>query len=86
MRPALIFLAMDASSSATIGKQDCAHTPFAVPQEVTVSTMEATVEKRDNSQLLLSPQREGILRGGEIVRLQNRFTATANTSGTEISD
>ena len=60
MRLALIFLAMDASSSAIIGKQDYARTPFAVPHEVTVSAMEATVETRDSSQLLLSPQREVI--------------------------
>ena len=51
-----------------------------------VSTMEATVEKRDHSQLQLSLQRKRILRGGKDVRLQSPFTSTANILGIEMSD
>ena len=78
-------------TTSEIGKHNYARTPFTgSPVASTgivqaVSTMEATVEKRENSQLQLSPQRNRIFRGGKTVRLQSPFTSTANISGTEIS-
>ena len=58
VRPVLELLAMNASSSVIIGKQDYARTPFAAPQDMTVLTMEFIIEKRDTSQLLFTSERK----------------------------
>ena len=44
------------------------------------------MEKRYSSQLLLSLQREGILRGGKTARLTSPFTSPAVKVGTQVSD
>ena len=72
MRPLLFLFAMTLQNIITtseIGKQNYARTPFTGSTVAStgivqaVSAMEATVEKRDNSQLQLSLQRNEILRG-----------------------
>ena len=44
------------------------------------------MEKRDSSELLLSLQREGILRGGKTARLTSPFTSPSVKVGTQVSD
>ena len=79
-----------ASTNTIIAPHDYAGSSFAAPRAVTssiqvLSSLESAIEKRDRSKLQLTPQREGILRGGKTARFKNPFISTANKANTQIS-